>query len=108
MPDTEERLRRLEEHARRTRLVWIVGIAFAVLWFVLPGALYVLKRYLYPGTPTSILLLYLLPFVAVVAGILVVYWRRTRRRFDTCQQCGYNLTGNISGVCPECGTAMAS
>ena len=21
----------------------------------------------------------------------------------TCQQCGYNLTGNISGVCPECG-----
>jgi hypothetical protein len=21
--------------------------------------------------------------------------------------CGYNLTGNISGVCPECGTAVA-
>ncbi len=21
-----------------------------------------------------------------------------------CQQCGYNLTGNTSGVCPECGT----
>jgi predicted RNA-binding Zn-ribbon protein involved in translation (DUF1610 family) len=20
--------------------------------------------------------------------------------------CGYNLTGNVSGVCPECGTAV--
>ena len=28
------------------------------------------------------------------------------RRFAseaTCQNCGYNLTGNVSGVCPECG-----
>jgi hypothetical protein len=23
-----------------------------------------------------------------------------------CQRCGYNLTGNVSGVCPECGTAI--
>ena len=23
-----------------------------------------------------------------------------------CQQCGYNLTGNVSGVCPECGTEV--
>jgi hypothetical protein len=22
-----------------------------------------------------------------------------------CHKCGYNLTGNVSGVCPECGTA---
>jgi hypothetical protein len=25
-----------------------------------------------------------------------------------CQHCGYSLTGNTSGVCPECGTAVAS
>jgi len=24
-----------------------------------------------------------------------------------CRLCGYNLTGNTSGVCPECGTAVA-
>ncbi len=24
----------------------------------------------------------------------------------TCPYCGYNLTGNVSGVCPECGTAV--
>lgn len=21
-----------------------------------------------------------------------------------CRTCGYNLTGNVSGICPECGT----
>jgi len=28
-----------------------------------------------------------------------------RRRNSACLECGYNLTGNVSGVCPECGTA---
>ncbi|GMU24132.1 MAG: hypothetical protein AMXMBFR13_42090 [Phycisphaerae bacterium] len=23
-----------------------------------------------------------------------------------CRECGYDLTGNLSGVCPECGTAV--
>ena len=31
-------------------------------------------------------------------------WRRDRRsRPGHCQSCRYNLTGNVSGVCPECG-----
>ena len=30
--------------------------------------------------------------------------RRRRRKKGLCIQCGYNLTGNVSGVCPECGT----
>ena len=25
---------------------------------------------------------------------------------DSCPACAYNLTGNISGVCPECGTRL--
>jgi len=33
--------------------------------------------------------------------------RRWRRRFrlthGLCLTCGYNLTGNVSGRCPECG-----
>jgi len=28
-------------------------------------------------------------------------WRRRRR--GLCVRCGYDLTGNVSGVCPECG-----
>jgi hypothetical protein len=32
-------------------------------------------------------------------------WRLPRHRRDTntCASCGYNLSGNVSGVCPECG-----
>lgn len=25
-----------------------------------------------------------------------------------CIQCGYNLTGNVSGTCPECGNVMSN
>jgi hypothetical protein len=25
---------------------------------------------------------------------------------ECCQECGYNLTGNVSGICSECGTAI--
>lgn len=32
-------------------------------------------------------------------------WRRVYRS-GLCQECGYDLTGNVSGVCPECGTAI--
>ena len=28
---------------------------------------------------------------------------RPRRTAGLCVKCGYNLTGNVSGVCPECG-----
>jgi hypothetical protein len=31
---------------------------------------------------------------------------RRRRSYES-SACGYNLTGNTSGVCPECGTAVA-
>lgn len=44
--------------------------------------------------------------IAVVGGLLVWSWRRGRRRPDpvACRNCGYNLKGNVSGICPECGT----
>lgn len=33
--------------------------------------------------------------------------RRERARIGSCSACRYNLTGNTSGVCPECGTPVA-
>ena len=33
--------------------------------------------------------------------------RQGRREKGLCEQCGYDLTGNVSGVCPECGKSAA-
>ena len=38
------------------------------------------------------------------ATVLLWRWERRIRLRGHCKSCGYNLTGNISGVCPECGT----
>ena len=34
--------------------------------------------------------------------------RFQRKRHNGCLKCGYGLTGNVSGVCPECGTKIAN
>ena len=39
---------------------------------------------------------------------VVFWWRRDRRRIrpGCCLRCGYDLTGNTSGVCSECGEKL--
>ncbi|MFN0135000.1 MAG: hypothetical protein ACKVS9_02665 [Phycisphaerae bacterium] len=44
--------------------------------------------------------------VLAAASIAVWFLFRPRRRKGHCRQCHYNLTGNTSGVCPECGTPV--
>jgi hypothetical protein len=50
---------------------------------------------------------WVLPFWALlVAGAILsawLWWRDRRPPPGHCQSCGYDLTGNASGVCPECG-----
>lgn len=44
--------------------------------------------------------------VVLIAGcpiVLLLWYTRKRIPPGHCQKCGYNLTGNVSGVCPECG-----
>src|SRR5215469_13499291 len=36
---------------------------------------------------------------------LLTHFRRRRKRVGRCQVCSYDLTGNISDICPECGSA---
>ncbi len=37
----------------------------------------------------------------------VLWWPVRRRKLPGhCQKCGYDLTGNVSGRCPECGEAV--
>ncbi len=33
---------------------------------------------------------------------------KMKRRYPYCSRCGYDLTGNESGTCPECGTTIQS
>lgn len=47
--------------------------------------------------------------VLAIPPSLLLYWRlKPRARPGHCRRCGYNLTGNTSGRCPECGTAIAN
>jgi hypothetical protein len=62
------------------------------------------RRYLW-----SIRLPFWLP--AVIIGLLValLLLRDSRRvRPGCCLCCGYDLTGNVSGRCPECGRAIST
>jgi hypothetical protein len=62
----------------------------------------------------------LLPHVVFVSGVLIIRNRSPRGIHDNqscalcgrppdpqCSTCGYCLTGNTSGRCPECGTLRA-
>lgn len=53
-------------------------------------------------------------FVAVLLAVLPAFiirgeyqrWRSQRASVHPCPHCYYDLTGNQSGVCPECGSAI--
>ena len=47
-------------------------------------------------------------WLLLLLGILTAYlwWLDRRPPTGHCQRCGYDLTGNVSGVCPECGEGI--
>ena len=45
------------------------------------------------------------PVSTALATYLAVKSRRNPHAPRICRRCGYDLTGNVSGVCPECGGA---
>lgn len=53
------------------------------------------------------LLISVLIAAAVTAPWCIIQWWR-RPRPGCCQGCGYDLTGNVSGRCPECGRTVAA
>jgi hypothetical protein len=43
---------------------------------------------------------------ALLGPPLLRPWLQRRKSVWQCQKCGYDLTGNVSGVCPECGSKV--
>lgn len=59
-----------------------------------------------PGSTVLFVPLWLL--YAPALGLSIWAWRRCGRfPRGHCSTCGYDLQGNLSGVCPECGTSIA-
>lgn len=56
--------------------------------------------------------IYVRPTIAILAAYPTFAFihgsvrRRLRLRRGLCIKCGYDLTGNVSGACPECGKAI--
>ena len=71
-----------------TRGVWLTGHATVSFDLPLFGPFALFAAY---------------PAIAFIRGP-VGRWRRRRR--GLCIKCGYDLTGNVSGVYPECGTEV--
>lgn len=64
-----------------------------------------------PATPVTRLTVVFVP-IALIAIIITIVagfrWAAVGRSpgFPECEHCGFNLTGNESGVCPECGRSV--
>jgi len=43
---------------------------------------------------------------ATVGALIGLLWPKRRLQLGHCSICDYDLTGNVSGVCPECGTPI--
>ncbi len=61
-----------------------------------------------PQVASGVLPLWI-PFLLVAGPTAMLWWRGSRRiPPGHCRVCGYDLTGNTSGVCSECGSAVAA
>ncbi len=95
-------LRRTVDQSARllTAFVGNPGLHFTVVaaWYALvapsPYFVYPFLFVFLPATIPSMLVMY-------------VFFRKRADAWEEigrCQECGYDLTGNVSGRCPECGT----
>ena len=87
--------------SRALRTLWLAaGWAVALLAVVCVGVI----AFRAAGQAALVFGLILAPVALLVLFELPALRRERRRRRGQCGECGYDLTGNQSGVCPECGS----
>ena len=93
------------------RAVWLLWL-YAHYRFALIQAIVIPEILLLPKGYHSAIMQVIATIVGSGVYALTVTWmampwlRRSTGKTGHCQSCGYSLTGNTSGVCPECGTAV--
>lgn len=86
------------------RWTWICG---AFLLLVLVEYLAVQLGYITATTRRRHKLILIALFFVYGLGFYFGWWgRRSKYPPGHCKKCGYNLTGNMSGKCPECGRTI--
>lgn len=105
-----------ESRRKIRRAVRLLSIGIATVGVVIPLAVLVFGYNAREGwaavwgTPAIYLLFITVPVagIALASGTLraqkLRLWKWYHRH--SCSQCGYNLKGNVSGVCPECGMVL--
>ncbi len=75
------------------------------------GPIIWLPEFKLPLQPNMVVFSFLIPMWCIAPCVLIptfLIWRKDRIPEGHCQNCGYNLTGNVSGKCPECGQLIPS
>jgi hypothetical protein len=93
------------EEQLRTRIRFWLPLPIA-LYMMLSLPLVVAGAGRYGGGPMVVVAIFELGLI-----LNVIYRFRRKRELQRrlnglCQQCGYCLNGNVSGICPECGTKI--
>ncbi len=87
----------------RIAVLMVLTVVVALLSWVWPGLADV-DEFVFETIGIAVTLI-------LVAACLVIFYRDLRRKPITpdgryCAACGYDLTGNTSGICPECGDSV--
>jgi len=94
--------------------LWANALLVAVPYLgVLPSSLSTMLVHFVGGGEWSVRLRLLAVYgtnllIFSIMGVCGSIWVGQRNPTHMCKECAYDLTGNVSGVCPECGTWIES